>query len=144
MKMRVIFAVVVSLLASCSGTKMFTIYTDPEGADISINGQRQFGKTPLTLKLSQEKDLGIVASKPGYETAALTVPTRTNWWLALLWTKSDPRAQYIEENDVMLKLKKIPTAQEFRPEPLPRYTGGGGVTAPKAPALRPMPNNLQP
>ena len=131
-------------LVSCIGTKEFTIRTEPEGAQIAINGVPQPGKTPLTLEVSQEKDLGIVATKPGYETAAHTVPTRTSWWQALLWTESDPRAQYIEEDEVTIKLDKIPSLQDYRPSKLPVYDGGGGVTAPQAPALRPMPENLMP
>lgn len=134
-------------LVSCIGTKKFTIHTQPEGASISINGKAQSGETPMVLEISQEKDLGIVASKPGYETAAHTVTTRSNWWLSLLWTKNDPRAQYIEENEVTIPMKKIPTAAGFRASAMPTYTGGGGYTTPKTsapevPELRPMPQDL--
>ena len=112
---------------------------------MAINGVPQEGKTPMTLDIKQEKDLGIVVDKPGYESAAQTVNTRTNWWLSLLWTKHDPRAQYIEEDEVTIPLKKIPTAGDFRPSAMPPYTGGGGLTAPaEVPALRPMPAGLMP
>lgn len=135
-------------LLSCVGTKELTIRTQPEGADVSVNGVLLKGQTPLKLKVSQKKDLGIVASKPGYETAAHTIHTRSNWWLALLWTKNDPRAQYIEEDEVTLTLRKIPTAEFYKPSTMPPYTGGGGYTAPpkmpasKVPELRPMPQDL--
>ena len=136
-------AAVCLCFASCVGTKKFTIHTQPEGALVAINGVPQEGKTPMTLEIKQEKDLGIVADKPGYESAAHTVSTRTNWWLSLLWTKSDPRAQYIEEDEVTIPLKKIPSADDFRPSAMPPYTGGGGRTAPaEVPALRPMPAGL--
>lgn len=138
--MRALSAVVACLLVSCIGTKEFTIETDPEGATITINGEPQNGKTPMTLEINQGKNLGIVASKPGYETAAETVRTRTSWWMALLWTKNDPRAQYIEEDKVKIHLEKIPTLQDFRPTALPSYNAAPS----KAPALRPMPENLVP
>lgn len=129
-------------LVSCVGTKKLTIYTQPEGAEVSVNGVPLRGKTPVTLTVSQKKDLGIVASKPGYESAAYTVKTRSSWWLSLLWTKNDPKAQYIAENEVKLTLKKIPLTQDYSPSAIPPYTGGGGRTSPQVPALRPIPQDL--
>lgn len=134
-------------LVSCIGVKKFTILTEPAGAEISINGDPQPGKTPMTVEISQEKDLGIVASKPGYESAARTVPTKTSWFQALLWTKNDPRAQYIEEDSITIPLKKIPSVSAYRESSIPPYTGGGGRTRSvesAAPALRPMPDDLMP
>lgn len=130
------------------GTKSLIIRTDPPGADLTLNGVPLKDKSPIKLKISQRKDLGIVASKPGYESAAHTLNTRTNWWLALLWTKNDPKAQYIEEDEVTLTLRKIPTAAGYRHSTLPPYTGGGGFTTPaasqsKPPELRPMPAELE-
>lgn len=131
------------VLVSCIGTKEFTIRTLPEGAEIAINGEKQEGKTPMTLVISQEKDLGIVATKPGYEATAHTVYTQSSWFQALLWTKSDPRAQYISEDEVTIQMKKIPTPEGYRPSTIPEYTGGAGATAPGAvPALRAIPKDL--
>lgn len=145
--MKLLMAGVLCLcMISCVGTKKITILTQPDGAEISINGTPQ-GKTPLVLEVKQTKALGIVASKPGHEVTAYTVPTRTNWWLSLLWTKNDPRAQYIEQDEVMITLKKIPSAANFRASEMPAYTGGGGYTTPKPaapPVLRPMPADLMP
>lgn len=129
------------MLASCVGTKEFTVETYPEGADISING-KNVGKSPVTLEIAQDKSLGIVAYKPGYEVTSHTVETKTNGWLALIWTKSDPKAQYIEEDTVAIPMKKIQTVNTYKPSQLPEYTGGGGRTAPKAPELRPMPSGF--
>lgn len=135
-------------LVSCVGTKELTIRTLPEGADVCINGEVIQGKTPMKIKVSQKKDLGIVASKAGYETAAKTLYTHSSWWLSLLWTKNDPRARYIEEDEVTLTLAKIPSAEGYKPSSLPPYTGGGGCTAPprlpasQIPELRPMPQDL--
>lgn len=143
--MKAIPCVLLSLcVVSCVGSKEFTIHTHPEGAKISINGEPQPGETPMTVKISQDKDLGIVATKPGYELAAKTITTRSSWWLSLLWTKHDPRAQYIEEDEARLELRKIPSAADFRPSAIPPYTGGGGATAPASavPTLRPMPKQL--
>lgn len=135
-------------VVSCVGTKELTIRSTPPGADVSVNGVTLKGKTPVTLKVSQRKDLGIVVSKPGYETAAKTIHTRSNWWLSLMWTKNDPRAQYIEEDEVTLNLEKIPSVGGYRPSAMPPYTGTDGYSAPpvmpasKAPELRPMPSDL--
>lgn len=135
-------SVIFGLIAvSCVGTKQFTIHTRPEGAEVSINGVPQPGKTPVTLEVKQDKDLGIVAMKPGYESAAIVVPTQTSWWRSLLWTSSDPRAKYIEEDEVTLEMSKIPSAANYVPSAIPPYTGGGGRTS-SVPDLRPMPSDL--
>lgn len=125
---------------ACHSTKEFTIRTLPEGARVSINGKPVEGKTPVTTTIRQDKDLGIIVEKPGYQLASQTVYTKSNWWLSLLWTEHDPRAQYIEEDEVTIPLKRIPTAAEYRPTPLPPYTGGAaGGEKISAPALRPLP-----
>ncbi len=129
------------LCSACVGTKELMIRTQPKGADITINGEPQKERTPMVVEVSQKKDLGIVASMPGYESSAYTVNTTTNWWLSLLWTKDDPRARIIKENEVFIPMKKIPTAEAFRVSPLPAYEGVR-PDAPKAPALRDLPKDL--
>ncbi len=127
--------------ASCYGTKEFTIRTEPEGAQVSVNGQHYEGrKTPMTIEVKQDKDLGITAMKPGYEVATATVPTQTSTWGAILWNKHDPRAQYIEEDEITIPLKKIPTAAGFTPVSMPAYQPPArqGLQS-SAPELRPMP-----
>ncbi len=97
----------------------------------------------MTVTVSQKRALGIVASKPGYESAAYTVNTRSNWWLALLWTKDDPRAQTIPEDEVNITLQRIPSAETFRAKSLPPYgmpLNSSSVSQP--PALRALPKNL--
>lgn len=142
MNLKRLLAVGVSLLlASCVGTKEFTVETYPEGAEISINGKK-VGTSPVTVEIKQDKNLGIVAFKPGYEVTSHTVSTQTSNLLALIWTKNDPKAQYIEEDSVEIPMKKIQTIQNYKPSTLPEYTGGGGRTAPQAPALRPMPGGF--
>ncbi len=141
--MRFSAALLVLCLASCYGTKEITIYTQPEGANVSINGKPIEGKTPLTTTINQDKDLGIVVDKPGYRIASKTVYTQTNWWLRLLWSENDPRSQFIEEDEVFVPMEKIPTASGFVPSSLPEYTGGAAAAkanAPQPPALRPMPD----
>ncbi len=129
--------------ASCHGTKDFTIHTEPEGAEITINGKPCTGlRTPMTVTISQEKNLGITATKPGYEVAGRTVETKTGFWTALLWNKHDPRAQYIEEDEVTIPLRKIPTAASFVPTSLPGYQPPAprcGIEDSPIPALREMP-----
>ncbi len=141
---RLLFVAVLSLcLSACHGTKEITIYTQPEGANVSINGKPIEGKTPLTTTINQDKDLGIVVDKPGYRVASKTVYTQTNWWLRLLWSENDPRSQYIEENEVFVPMEKISTAASFVPSSLPEYTGGAAAArreTPTPPALRPMPD----
>lgn len=129
------------LLASCAGTKNFTIRTAPEGADVSING-KYVGKSPLTLEVEQTKSLGIVAHKDGYELGSATVPTKSHWFLAILWTKNDPKAQVLTKDSVHIDMKKIPSAANYKPVPLPAFAPPAGTfpeRASEAPALRPMP-----
>lgn len=129
------------LLASCAGTQKFTIRTAPSGADVSING-KYVGKSPLTLEVEQTKTLGIVAHKDGYELGSATVPTKSHWLLALLWTQNDPKAQVLTKDSVHIDMKKIPSAADFKPVPLPAFAPPSGTfpeRASEAPALRPMP-----
>ena len=144
MRMNLCWRVFPALLAlafvSCHGTKEITIYTQPEGANVSINGKPIEGKTPLTTTVEQDKDLGIVVDKPGYRVASKTVYTQTSWWLRLLWSKNDPRSQYIEEDEVFVPMEKISSAAQFVPSKLPEYTGSATKREFSAPPpLRPMP-----
>ncbi|MGN0836099.1 MAG: PEGA domain-containing protein [Akkermansia sp.] len=137
MMKRLLPAAVALLLFSCAGTKSLTINTEPAGAEISING-KPVGTSNLTTEVSQEKNLGIVAYKPGYEVGAATLKTRTNWWLALLWTKNDPKAQVIDEDSVTIPLKRIPAVGSYAPAALPPYNPP--TKRSEAPALRDMPS----
>ena len=135
-------AFVVLGLGSCYGTKELTIYTQPEGANVTINGKPIEGKTPVTTTIEQDKDLGIVVDKPGYRIASTTVYTQSNWWLRLLWSESDPRSQFIEEDEIFVPMEKISSAAAFVPSSLPAYTGQSAAAKREtrsAPPLRPMP-----
>ena len=141
MKNACILSALALMLVSCVGTKDFTVYTYPEGADISINGEA-VGKSPVTTEINQDKTLGILARKPGYMIASETITPQTSKFLAFVWTKDDPKAKYIEEDSVHINLQKIPTPASYTPSTMPKYTGGGGSTSavlPEPPSLRPMP-----
>ena len=141
MKNACILSALAFMLVSCVGTKDFTVYTYPEGADISINGEA-VGKSPVTTEIHQDKKLGILARKPGYMIASETITPQTSKFLAFVWTKDDPKAKYIEEDSVHINLQKIPAPASYTPSTMPRYTGGGGSTSavlPEIPELRPMP-----
>lgn len=125
-------------LISCIGTKDFTIHTAPEGATVNLNGKVQEGVTPMTLRIKQDKDLGIVVRKPGYQSAAETVRTRTSMWQSILWTGHDPRAQYIEEDEITIPLSPIPTPASFRPTTIPVYKNPDRPVPSQVPALREM------
>lgn len=140
---RIGIAMACACLVSCVGTKKLYIRTIPGEANITINGVPQKGVTPMTVTVSQNRALGIVASKSGYESAAYTVNTRSNWWLALLWTRDDPRAQIIPDNEVEIPLRRIPSAEGFRSKALPPYGAPlKGTATSSAPALRAMPQDL--
>lgn len=131
----------VLLLAACSQPMDFEVLSNPRGAEITING-KPVGVTPLVTKVAQDKNLAIVAYKPGYQAATKTIPTKTNWWRTLLWTKHDPKAQYIEEKSVSFQLTPISSSAAYTRSSMPAYTGG--VKPQKAanaevPSLRPMP-----
>ncbi|MCQ2365444.1 MAG: PEGA domain-containing protein [Akkermansia sp.] len=107
-------------LVSCVGTKEFTVNTEPEGAEITLNG-KPVGKSPVTLTIEQDKSLGFVARKDGYALGAATVHTQPHWFYSLLWTKSDPKARYIEEDEVTIPLRPIADAADYTPVRLPVY-----------------------
>ncbi len=115
------------LLSSCMGTKDLKITSAPEGANVRING-KPVGVTPLTTEIAQDKDLGIVVQKPGYEASSRTLKTKNSFWLSLIWAKNDPKAQYIDEDEVYFVLRPIPTLSNYSPGTLPEYTGGSGRT----------------
>lgn len=109
-------------LASCVGTKEFKVNTEPAGADITLNGE-PVGQTPLTLTIGQDKSLGFVAHKDGYALGTATVHTQPHWFYSLLWTKNDPKARIIEEDEVTIPLRPITEAAEYTPVRLPAYDG---------------------
>lgn len=129
------------ILASCVGSKTFTVHTQPEGADIAVNG-KSVGRSPLTMEVEQTKALGIVAHKDGYELGSATVETKPDWFYSLLWTRNDPKAQVLVADEVTIPMKKISTAADYVPAPLPAFAPPSGTfpeTREEAPALRPMP-----
>ena len=131
-----------ALLAACQGQKPFTIITTPPGASVSINGQRVQGKTPLTLDINQDKDLGIVVEKDGYAVESVTVNTQTSWLGSLLWTDSSPHSRYIEEDEITVPLKPLKTNSTYTPtimEPFSFPEEKAPLHDSKPPALRPMP-----
>lgn len=129
------------VVVSCADTKELRVYSDPSGAQIDING-KAVGVTPLVTTIKQDKNLAIVAHKPGYQVATTTINTQTNWWRTLLWTEHDPKARFIEEDDVKLHLMPIPSSGQYKPAPLPAYINSSPSSKKipgEAPALRPMP-----
>ncbi len=142
MKKILCLSVLSALLVSCAGTKDLTIVTEPEGASVTINGEF-VGNTPLTTEIAQDKTLGIVVRKEGYEIGAATLSPVPSKFLSFIWTKNDPKAKFIEEDSVTIALRKLQSPASYKPKSLPAYDGGGGSTKaclPEAPALRPMPD----
>lgn len=107
-------------LVSCVGTKEFTVNTEPAGADITLNGE-PVGQSPVTLSIAQDKSLGIIAHKDGYALGTATVHTEPHWFYSLLWTKNDPKARIIEEDEVTIPLRPITGAADYTPVRLPAY-----------------------
>ncbi len=143
--MRYSFLLLMSMmcgLVSCIGSKNFTVHTYPEGATVNINGKRQEGVTPMTVRIKQDKDLGIVVRKPGYQSTAETVHTKTSAFQSLLWTSHDPRAQYIEEDEITIPLTPVAKPANFRPTRIPVYNNPNKPAPAKAPTLREMPTGI--
>ncbi len=137
-------------LASCVAQKQFTVNTSPQGAAVTINGKSISGVTPVTTEIREDKDLGIVVERPGYEVGSLTVNTKTSWWRSLLWTENDPRARYIEEDSVTIPLKPLRNNATYTPSTLDSFqlpTSDSSSSSYKplnnstAPALRDMPSS---
>lgn len=120
MRRLLLVSVLCCSIVSCIGTKEFTVTTDPEGADITLNG-KPVGKSPVTLTIEQDKSLGLIAHKDGYALGSATVPTQAHWFYSLIWTKHDPKARYIEEDGVTIPLRRINEAADYVPVPLPAY-----------------------
>ena len=131
-----------AVLASCAGTKEFSIRTTPcDGATVHINGKRIEGTTPVTTEIKQDKDLGIVVEKDGYRVSSATIYTSTNWWLSLLWTKNDPKARYIEEDEVIIPMEKVPAIPSYKPTKLPAFQPPAAAIQ-AAPTLHPLPEGI--
>ena len=115
-------AIAAAALASCQNMppKDFTIHTQPEGAAISINGEK-VGTSPLTTKVEQTKDLGIVAEKPGYEVTAVNVQSKPGRVRSFLWTKWSSKSQYIEEDEVTLPLRRVESVEDYKPGKMPEF-----------------------
>lgn len=115
-------AITAAALVSCQNMppKDFTIHTRPEGAAISINGEK-VGTSPVTTKVEQTKDLGIVAEKPGYEVASANIQSKTGPIRSFLWTKWSSKSQYIEENEVTLPLRRVEEVEDYKPSTLPEF-----------------------
>lgn len=138
-----ILSVVAAVLSSCVGTKEFTIRTTPcDGAKVHINGKLIEGTTPVTTEIAQDKDLGIVVEKEGYQVGSATICTQTSWWRSLLWTENDPLARYIEEDEVTIPMEKIRTVNTYTPTLLPTFNPPSAAIQ-AAPSLRPLPPSLQ-
>lgn len=87
--LRAMFIVFLALnLVGCatlfkSKTAKLEIDSDPQGADIFINGNRM-GKTPLPLKLSHKESVTITFKKEGYEDKTYIVNTKVGaGWVVL-------------------------------------------------------------
>lgn len=136
-------------LASCAGTKNFTIYTTPcDGATVHINGKRVPGTTPVVTEIEQDKDLGIVVEKEGYRVGSVTIHTQTSWWRSLLWTENDPNARFIEEDEVTIPMQRIEQVNSYKPTVLPAFEPPPAAiqAAPSlgpAPTLSPLPPSLR-
>ncbi len=134
---------ITSMLASCAGTKEFTIRTTPcDGATVHINGKRVEGTTPVTTEINQDKDLGIVVSKEGYQVGSATICTQTSWWRSLLWTENDPLARYIEEDEITIPMEKIRTMSTYTPTLLPTFAPPADAMQ-AAPSLHSLPPSLR-
>lgn len=145
---KLLLGIVCVSLASCVAQKQFTVNTTPQGATVTINGKSISGQTPVTTEIREDKDLGIVVEKPGYQVGSATVSTKTSWWRSLLWTENDPRARYIEEDEITIPLVPLKNNATYTPTTLepfrsPADTGSESSYRPlndsKAPALRDMP-----
>ena len=108
------------ILVSCVGTKEFTVNTEPAGADITLNGE-PVGQSPVTLTIEQDKSLGLIAYKEGYALGTATIPTQPRWFYSLFWTKNDPKARVIEQDEVTIPLRPITDAADYTPVRLPAY-----------------------
>ncbi|MGH7986876.1 MAG: PEGA domain-containing protein [Candidatus Binataceae bacterium] len=64
------------------------VSSDPSGANVSINGQKE-GTTPYVTTVPSSKDLQIEVNKPGYQTATINDDVDFRWgyeiWSFIEW-----------------------------------------------------------
>lgn len=119
--LRVLTITAVMAAASCTHeTKQLRIYTQPQGADVSVNG-KYVGKSPVETEIMQRHDQGITASKEGYENTSSVLRTKRDTFLGLVWGKEDPRSNYIEEDETTLILRPVPTINNYTPTKMPTF-----------------------
>ncbi len=126
--------------------KDILINTTPQGATIRINGEEKESKTPFTTSVKQRENVAIVAEKTGYVTTTRNIEPATDTFLSVVWTKSDERTRYIEEDVINIPMKKIETPKLYKATELPAfnppfktYSGEEDKSIEEAPTLRPMP-----
>lgn len=71
LRIPLVLAVLLLSVSSCaalfnSGTKGVVFTSEPNGAEVFINGQ-PYGRTPLSLKLKQKKDYVVMFRRSGFE-----------------------------------------------------------------------------
>lgn len=121
------------MLAACSTTKNIYVSSQPEGADIVINGKK-VGRTPDFILVDQKYPVEIVLEKPGYVSTSRTLTPEPSTMGKVLWTSDDPRSNVIRENAVTLRMKKVAAPKVLAapaPKPVPRV---------QPPTLRQMPD----
>lgn len=65
------------------GKAKMTAQSDPEGAEVIINGQ-SYGKTPVKFKLKTKEDYNIVFKKDGYKPVTIKVNSKVGaGWIVL-------------------------------------------------------------
>ena len=74
-----------AMLATCGCASLLRgnneqamVSSDPNGADVSINGQQE-GTTPYVTTTPSSRDLQIAVSKPGYKTTMIEDKADFRW-----------------------------------------------------------------
>jgi len=65
--------------AGCAAERTLRVTSDPEGAEVWIDGQLA-GTTPVTIEFFHYGTRRLVVRRPGYGTATLRVPLEAPWY----------------------------------------------------------------
>jgi len=128
-----------------------TVVSDPNGADVIVNEQKQ-GTTPVTVNVPSKEDLNITVAKAGYQPQDLQDPTSIRWgyetWaflefvIPMVVDLSDGAAWGHDHLTMTAHLEKnqaIPAASASETAPASPFAAPPVASAESAPVTAPAP-----
>jgi hypothetical protein len=141
-KLIVILVIVSFLFSSCVSATNVTFYTEPEGAEVYVDGQR-LGESPTSTRMTNGvwADPRIRVEAEGYKPSSTRVDKELKavnlalglllWWPALLWVHGPEPRQRIElaplEDGAVARTEPEPEQEQPEPAAPPATAEGGEI-----------------